>query len=207
MVKAFDEALNGLQVPPEMGKIKVLEPDVSSALDLFSDNSVVVDSSYISCPTAQYSAGSQILYGICPGSGGPSQRSTTSFTGLSEIRSWLQRLAYNSIQVKELGSYQVTGSNVTWALAVSVDEYRSLDTAPLVANAKAVVQDGKIRFLALELNSESVNRLQAAEGAISRKLTMFLESYGIQIGVAIVAVAVISLFILRRRTAKSVTAK
>jgi len=206
VVKAFDEALNGLQVPPGMGKIKVLEPDVSSALDLFSNNSVVVDSSYISCPTAQYSAGSQILYGICPGSGGPSQRSTTSFTGLDEIRGWLQRLAYNLIQVKEVGSCQVTDSNVTWTLAVSVDEYRSLDITPLIANAKAVVQDGKIRFLALELNSESVTRLQAAEGGISAKLTVVLESYGILIGMPIVAVAVISLYILRKRKAK-VTAK
>ena len=86
-----------------------------------------------------------------------------SFVGAAKIHGWLDRIFSNNIQVKELDSFQVTDGNVTWTLAVSVDEYRNLGIAPLIADAKASVESGKVKTLTLTLAEESAAKFLAAE--------------------------------------------
>jgi len=118
-----------------------------AALALFSNGAVVSDLSNIAC-----------LWG-------PPCWGQLVFTTTVQIRGWLEQLVKEGIQVKEIGNYRVMAANVTWDLQVTVDEYRRLDVAPLVANAQAVVQDWKIKSLTISLDQESTKKLALAYAA------------------------------------------
>jgi hypothetical protein len=133
VIADFDSALNAHN--PE------------AALALFSDGAVVSDLSNIAC----LSGSGWIVPPPCGGQ--------FVFTTAAQIRGWLEQLVKEGIQVKEIGNYRVMAANVTWDLEVTVDEYRLLDVAPLVANAMAVVQDWKIKSLTISLDQESTKKL------------------------------------------------
>jgi len=120
--------------------------DPDAALALFSDGAVVNDLSNIACLS-----GTNLQTPPCGGQ--------NVFTTTVQIRGWLEQLVKDGIQVKEIGNYRVVATNVTWDLQVTVDEYRRLDVAPLVANANAVVQDWKIKSLTISLDQESTKKL------------------------------------------------
>jgi hypothetical protein len=103
LITAFDTALNA--------------HDTDTALALFSDIAVVNDPSNIAC---------------LPGPPPVCQGYAPVFTSKVQIRGWLEQLSKDNIQVQEVGSFQAAERNLTWTLAVSVDEYRRLNVAPLV---------------------------------------------------------------------------
>jgi hypothetical protein len=152
----FDSALNAHN------------PD--AALALFSDGAVVTDLSNIAC----LSGSGWIVPPPCGGQ--------FVFTTAAQIRGWLEQLVKEGIQVKEIGNYRVMAANVTWDLEITVDEYRRLDVAPLVANAMAVVQDWKIKSLAISLDQESTKKLALGYAAHQRTPYSILAS-GVGFGI------------------------
>ncbi len=124
--------------------------NVAAAVSLFTDDAVVLDPSNIAC-----------LYGAigvrCEPSGG-----MTLYTSKAQIRGWLQLLADENVQVKEIGVAQSNGNNVTWTWEVSVDEYRRLNVAPLVGTGEATVQGNLTKYLKFALSADSELKLQAA---------------------------------------------
>jgi hypothetical protein len=135
VVTAFEVALN--------------THNVTVALSLFTDDAVVLDPSNIAC----WPGSLNIRCQPTPGSVG---------IGTTQIRGWLQVLAEENIQVKEIGALESTGNNVTWTWEVSVDEYRRLNVAPLVGTGEATVQGNLIKYLKFVLRAESEQKLQAA---------------------------------------------
>jgi len=122
--------------------------DFAAALALFADGAVVSDLSNIACLPGPPP--------LCPA--GP----WNVFTTKTQIRGWLEQLVKVNVQLKETGTLQETGNNLTWSLDVSVDEYRRLGVAPLAANANAIVEEGKISLLNIALSVESTSKLAAA---------------------------------------------
>lgn len=120
--------------------------DSAAALALFADDAIVSDLSNIGC-----------LPGPPPDCPGYSVLTTKT-----QIRGWLDQLIQFHVQIQDIGARQLSGSNVTWALQVSVDEYRRLGVAPLDANANAIVQGGKISSLTVILTRESTSKLSIA---------------------------------------------
>lgn len=124
--------------------------NVAAAVSLFTDDAVVLDPSNIAC-----------LYGAigirCEPSGG-----MALYTSKAQIRGWLQLLADENVQVKEIGVAQSNGNNVTWTWEVSVDEYRRLNVAPLVGTGEATVQGNLTKYLKFALSADSELKLQAA---------------------------------------------
>jgi len=150
VVAAFDAALNA--------------HDVNAALGLFADNGFVIDH-----PREEYSYAASALSGsgiaVAPAATCGTYESsqvTCTYNGKGRIGDWLRQLVVENIQVQELGSYQVSGNNVTWRLDVSIDGYRSLGVAPLETIGEATVQGGKIQSLTLSLPPESTTRLLTA---------------------------------------------
>jgi len=153
VVAAFDAALNA--------------HDVKGALDLFTDDGFVHDSA-----RETYSNS----LGLLPGSYGAlapgvapmcfASASQTSaicvYSGKDKIGEWLQQLVVENIQAQEVGGFQTSGNNVTWNLAISDDNYRSLGVASLMEVGFAIVQGSKIQSLTLSLTPESSNELEAA---------------------------------------------
>jgi hypothetical protein len=148
----FDAALNG--------------HDVDSALALFADDAVVKDKSNIAC---------------IPGCS-PLYLPTLEYKTKIQIRGWLEELVRDNIEVKELGDYKVDANNVTWVLAISVDEFRRLGVAPLNGAAEAIVREGKISSLSVKLDTESTARLAAAY-ATSHRVPSSIMASGIGLGV------------------------
>jgi len=157
VIADFDSALNAHN------------PD--AALALFSDGAVVSDLSNIACLS-----GTNLASPPCGGE--------KVFTTTVQIRGWLEQLVKEGIQVKEMGNYRVMAANVTWDLEVTVDEYRRLDVAPLVANAMAVVQDGKIKSLTISLDQESTKKLALGYAAYQRAPYSILTS-GVGFGILV----------------------
>ena len=157
VIADFDSALNAHH------------PD--AALALFSDGAVVSDLSNIACLS-----GTNLPSPPCGGQ--------NVFTTTMQIRGWLEQLVKEGIQVKEIGNYRVTAANVTWDLEVTVDEYRRLDVAPLVANAMAVVQDWKIKSLTISLDQESTKKLVLGYAAHQRTPYSILAS-GVGFGILV----------------------
>ena len=157
VIADFDSALNAHN------------PD--AALALFSDGAVVSDLSNIACLS-----GMNVWSPPCGG-----QR---VFTTTGQIRGWLEQLVKDGIQVKEIGNYRVMAANVTWNLEVTVDEYRRLDVAPLVANAMAVVQDWKIKSLTISLDQESTKKLALGYASHQRTPYSILAS-GVGFGILV----------------------
>jgi hypothetical protein len=140
--------------------------DSNAALALFSDSAVVSDLSNIAC-----------LPGPPPFCGG-----YNVFTSRVQIRGWLEQLVKEDIAVREIGSFNVTGDNVTWALEVSVNEYRRLNVAPLTATAQALVNNGKINSLTIKLTPEATTKLALGYASNQRTPYAILAS-GISLGV------------------------
>jgi hypothetical protein len=157
VIADFDSALNAHN------------PD--AALALFSDEAVVSDLSNIACLS-----GTNLPSPPCGGQ--------NVLTTKVQIRGWLEQLVKDGIQVKEIGNYRVAAANVTWDLEVTVDEYRRLDVAPLVANAMAVVQDWKIKSLTISLDQESTKKLALGYAANQRTPYSILAS-GVGFGILV----------------------
>jgi hypothetical protein len=142
--------------------------DSAAALFLFGDTATVSDLSNVAC-----------LPGPPPFCGG-----YNVFTTKVQIRGWLETLVREEIQVKEVGSYQVRAGNVTWILQVSLNEYRRLGVAPLVADAQALVQNGKIESLTIRLDQDSTKRLALAY-ATSQRAPYSILAVGIGFGILV----------------------
>jgi len=143
--------------------------DSASALALFADTAIVSDFSNIAC-----------LPGPSPFCSG-----YNVFTSKTQIQGWLEQLVKINVELKDVGVYQITGNNVTWVLRVSVDEYRRLDVAPLDANANAIIQEGKISSLAVELTPESTDKLSVAY-AQNRASPYGIMTGGVGLGIILV---------------------
>jgi hypothetical protein len=140
---AFDMALNN--------------HDTDAALALFSDSAIVSDPSNIAC----FSESANPCYSN-PTLG------IGAFDTPVQIRGWLQQLVKENIEVKEVGSFNVTGNHVAWTVEITQDEYRRLNIAPLVATVEATVQGGKIDSLTIELTQESATKLALAYSSSQR---------------------------------------
>jgi hypothetical protein len=85
-----------------------------------------------------------------------------------QIRGWLEQLETENITVRKVDGFRVTGDNVSWTLQVTVNEYRRLNIAPLVANAQATVHNGKIDTLTIQLTQDSMTKLSIAYSSSQR---------------------------------------
>jgi hypothetical protein len=137
-----------------------------AALALFSDSATVSDLSNIAC-----------LPGPSPFCGG-----YNVFTTRVQIRGWLEQLVKENVAVREVGNFNVTGDSVSWALEVSVNEFRRLNVAPLTATAQALVNNGKIDSLTIKLTQDSTTKLALAYASNQRTPYSILAS-GISLGV------------------------
>ncbi len=140
--------------------------DSNAALALFSDSAVISDLSNIAC-----------LPGPPPLCGG-----YNVYTSRTQIEGWLQQLVQENIAVKEIGSFNVKGDNVTWTLEVSVNEYRRLNVAPLTATAQALIHNGKIDSLTIMLTEESTTKLTLGYSSTERTPYAIL-ALGISLGI------------------------
>jgi hypothetical protein len=138
---AFDMALNN--------------HDPDAALALFSDSAVVSDPSNIACfPSPPCRPAINLA--------------VATFSMPVQVRGWLQQLVKENVEVKEVGSFNVTGNNIAWTVEIAQDEYRRLNVAPLVATVEAVVQGGKIASLTRQLTQESATKLALAYSSNQR---------------------------------------
>jgi hypothetical protein len=120
--------------------------DSAAALELFADGAIVSDLSNIAC---------------LPGPS-PFCQSSNVFVTKTQIRGWLEQLVSINVQLNEIQTFHVSGNNVSWAVEVSVDEYRRLRVAPLEANVNAIVENGKFSSFSIELTAESTGKLSRA---------------------------------------------
>jgi hypothetical protein len=104
------------------------------------------------------------------------------FTSKVQIRGWLEQLARENITVREVGGFNVTDDNVSWTLGVTVNEYRRLDVAPLVATAQATIHNGKIDSLTVKLTPDSLTKLTLAYASSQRSPYSVLAA-GLSLGV------------------------
>ncbi len=165
VVTAFDAALNA--------------HDVKAGLDLFADNGFVHDQSretYSSLLSYEYTGT------LAPTCRLFADQPACAYTGKDRIGDWLRQLALDNIQVQEVGNYQVSGNNMTWNLAISIDDYRRLSIAPLMSIGEAMIQGGKIQSLTLSLTTESTARLSTAF-AKSERGPVSIETKGFLLGV------------------------
>jgi hypothetical protein len=105
----------------------------------------------------------------------------------------VEQVIRSNIQVQEIGGYRVTGSNVTWAWAVTVDEYRRLNIAPLDVHIEAAVEGGKIRSLTILPSSESAAKLATVVATRRSFIGTIL------VGVAAIVFVLVIFFTLRVR--------
>jgi hypothetical protein len=150
-------------------EVAVNTHNVAVALSLFTDDAVVLDPSNIACWYGYLNIRCQPT----PGSVG---------IGTTQIRGWLQVLAEENIQVKEIGALESTGNNVTWTWEVSVDEYRRLNVAPLEGTGEATVQGNLIKYLKFVLSAESELKLQAAFATV-RQSPYSVAASGFAVGI------------------------
>jgi hypothetical protein len=142
--------------------------DSDAALAFFSDAAVVSDVSNIAClpgPPPCYLLPINLAY-----------------TSRVQIRGWLQALVNENVEVKEVGSFNVTGNHVAWTLEITLDEYRRLNVAPLVATVEAAIHDGRIDSLTIELTQESTTKLALGYSSIQRAPYSALAA-GVSLGV------------------------
>jgi hypothetical protein len=118
----------------------------SAALALFADEATVSDLSNIAC---------------LPGPP-PSCLGSNVFVTKTQIRGWLEQLVSINVQLNLTRTFRVSDDNVSWAVQVSVDEYRRLGVAPLEANVNATVESGKFSSVSIELIAESTEKLSEA---------------------------------------------
>jgi hypothetical protein len=145
VVAAFDAALNA--------------HDVNAALNLFAESGVVHD---LARETYSSLKGEEIQGTLEPTCRMFGDEPVCTYSGKDRIGEWLHQLALENVQVQESGVDKVSGDNVTWNLAISIDPYRSLGVAPLSDVGQALVQGRKIQSLTLSLSTESISKLSAA---------------------------------------------
>jgi len=138
----------------------------SAGLALFEDGATVSDLSNIAC---------------LPGPP-PSCQGENVFIGKTQIRGWLEQLVGINVQLNETEPFQVSGSNVSWEVQVSVDEYRRLGVAPLNAAINGIVEDGKFSYLSIGLTADSTSKLAEAYAA-SRATPYSVMAGGVGLGV------------------------
>jgi len=90
----------------------------------------------------------------------PNQPPPNVFRGTQEIRTWLQAVSAQHIQVTT-SNVQVTGDRITWDVGVIVDDVRPLGIS-VDGSAEAVIQGGKIVSFAFTISEETLAKLQAA---------------------------------------------
>ena len=143
--------------------------DAEAALSLFNDSSTVYDLSNIACipgpPPLCSEYNGQII-----------------FKQKVQIDGWLEQLVKENITVREVGGFNLTDDNVNWTLEVTVNEYRRLDVAPLLANVQAEVHDSKIDALTIRLTSESLAKLSIAYSN-SEQTPFSVMATGLSVGV------------------------
>lgn len=118
----------------------------SAALALFADGATVSDLSNIACLPGPPP--------ICKGS--------NEFVTKTQIRGWLEQLVSINVQLNQTQIFHVSGNNVSWAVEISVDEYRRLGVAPLEANVNATIENSKFTSFSIELTAESTEKLSLA---------------------------------------------
>jgi len=123
--------------------------NASAALTLFADNATVSDLSSI----AECSVES--AYCLYP----------SYFVGTTQIRGWLDAFVSSNVQLNETRTIQVSGNNVSWRVGVSVDAYRKVGIAQLVADVNATVENDKFSLLAIGLTAESTRTVLVALAA------------------------------------------
>ena len=143
--------------------------DSQATLALFNDSAVVYDLSNIACIPGP------------PPLCGPSYGQIV-FASKVQIRGWLEQLAQENVAVREIGTFNVTRDKVNWTLEVTVNEYRRLNVAPLVATAQAVVHNGKIDSLTIKLTQDSFTKLTLAYASSERSPYSILAA-GLSLGV------------------------
>lgn len=140
--------------------------NASAALALFEDGAIVSDLSNIAC---------------LPGPP-PTCQGQNVFTGKTQIRGWLEQLVTINVQISETQAFHVSGNNVSWAVTVSVDEYRRLGVAPLDAYLNGTVENERFSSLSIELTAGSTERLSEAYAA-SRASPYSVMAGGVAFGV------------------------
>jgi hypothetical protein len=140
----------------------------SAALGLFADNATVADLSSI----AECSIESN--YCLYP----------SYFVGTTQIRGWLDAFVSSNVQLNETRTIQVSGNNVSWSVGVSVDAYRKVGIAELVADVNATVENGKFSLLAIGLTAESTRAVLVALAA-SHKSPYSALAGGVAFGVTL----------------------
>jgi hypothetical protein len=124
--------------------------DSAAAAALFSDGAIVSDLSNIAWCSPAFPT-------YCG--------HNTPYTGTTQIRGWLDALIDINVQLNETQTVFVSGNNVSWAVGVSIDPYRTLEIAPLMAGVNATVENGKFSSLSIGLTAESTRELSLALAA------------------------------------------
>ena len=138
----------------------------SAALALFEDGATVSDLSNIAC---------------LPGPP-PSCEGQNLFVGKTQIGGWLEQLVTINVQLNETQAFHASDNNVSWAVTVSVDEYRRLGVAPLEAFLNGTVENERFSSLSIELTAGSTERLSEAYAA-SRASPYTVMASGVAFGV------------------------
>src|SRR5439155_4525464 len=108
--------------------------NIGGALALFSDDAVVT---------------------LLPVSG------QSSFRGKAEIRKWLDFNVAQNIQLLSSG-HEVSGDRVRWTYQMSADDLQALGIASIDVQAEAVIQNGRIKALAITFPPDTLARREAA---------------------------------------------
>lgn len=76
------------------------------------------------------------------------ERPTGQFTGKAEVRSFIEGLIAQNVQVELIGERMVDGEKVTWQSQVTLTDPQNPGGPPLVIlnNSESIIRDGKIIF-------------------------------------------------------------
>ncbi len=89
-----------------------------------------------------------------------------TFSGKSQVRTWLHNDAAQNIHVEVVGDRAVQGDTVKWTERITRDDFKKLGIERAEAHAEAVVQDSKIKSFNLAFTPDTQARLTAAQIAI-----------------------------------------
>jgi ketosteroid isomerase-like protein len=85
-----------------------------------------------------------------------------TFTGLKEIRGWLEILVGMNLKLEGVEILQVEGDKVKIKVITSSDLARGFNMAFMEFNEEHTIQDGKIKGYTVSITEESAEELQAA---------------------------------------------
>ncbi len=96
-----------------------------------------------------------------------------TYTGLLEIRArYAEAQERGEYLLAGPGTRQITGNRVTWTQFFFAEDLRDLGVAPMVVNAEAVVEGGRISQLTYRPTAESTQRLRLATSAQETMLNL-----------------------------------